>query len=53
MINRVKMSINFNAVEVLTVGEVIADCNNHWLVDFTHDGVTFRGLWPKQYCQGE
>ncbi len=37
--------VNFNGKEKLTLAEVIEDLGNRLIVEFTHDGVVFRGCW--------
>jgi hypothetical protein len=45
----VKKQICFNGQLVETVGKIICSIyvatHEYYVVDFTHDGVEFRGLW--------
>lgn len=40
-------SVCMNAKMVDCIGVVIAERGDNFLVDFEHDGVEFRGWWPK------
>ena len=45
----VRKLINFNGELVLTAGKVIGSrlvgLKEYFVVDFSHDGIEFRGLW--------
>lgn len=43
----VTMQITFNGTQKKTIGAVIGETDDCWLVDFENNGVGFRGLWPK------
>ena len=42
--------LNFNAQEVFVIGLILCQTDKNYLVDFTHDGVKFRGVWAKADC---
>jgi len=46
----VQMLVNFNGVQVATIGLAMKKVGDCFLVDFSHDGVDFRGLWPQSNC---
>jgi hypothetical protein len=44
-----KVCINSKMTECL--GVVVGERETDYLVDFEHDGVGFRGWWPKGDCR--